>query len=213
MTDHELAQIAWDYLHVGHTPEKSDIILCLGSHDRSVAVRAVELYAENLAPKILFSGGFGRLTKGSFKKSEAESFANAAVAAGVPKKAILLEDKSSNTGENILFSAQLLREKNLQPRSIILVQKPYAERRALATFEAQWPQPQPKFTVTSAQVSFEAYCRIHPERMVINIMVGDVQRIREYPKLGFTTKQYIPDGVWRAFEELVARGYTEHLVQ
>lgn len=44
-------------------------------------------------------------------------------------------------------------------------------------------------------------------------MVGDLQRIKIYPSLGYQIYQEIPDQVWAAYEELVARGYTEHLIE
>jgi len=46
---------------------------------------------------------------------------------------------------------------------------------------------------------------------VINIMVGDLQRIRIYPDKGFQISQDIPDDVWAAYERLVARGFDKHL--
>jgi hypothetical protein len=47
---------------------------------------------------------------------------------------------------------------------------------------------------------------------VINIMVGDLQRIRIYAERGFQIAQDIPDDVWAAYEELVRAGYDQRLV-
>jgi hypothetical protein len=47
---------------------------------------------------------------------------------------------------------------------------------------------------------------------VISIMVGDLQRIREYPARGFQIAQEIPAEVWQAYEELVRAGYDRHLI-
>jgi hypothetical protein len=46
---------------------------------------------------------------------------------------------------------------------------------------------------------------------VINLMVGDLQRIRIYPEKGFQIPQEIPDEVWAAYEKLVAWGFDKHL--
>ena len=51
-----------------------------------------------------------------------------------------------------------------------------------------------------------------PRDLVINIMIGDLQRIRIYPERGFQIPQEIPDDVWRAFEKLVELGYDKHLI-
>ena len=48
---------------------------------------------------------------------------------------------------------------------------------------------------------------------VVGIMVGDLQRIREYPAKGFQIDQEIPEDVWRAYEELVRAGYDRHLLR
>jgi uncharacterized SAM-binding protein YcdF (DUF218 family) len=197
-------------MQVGHTPEPSDLILCLGSRNLSAASRAAELYLQKLAPKILFSGGFGRFTKAHFAKSEAEDFAEVAQSMGVPSANIIVEDASGNTGENIRFSYQLLRASGLAIRSIVLVHVPFMERRTLATFEAQWPKPQPTAYVTSPQVDFDDYFQGFPEQKVVDLMVDSLQRIRRYPKLGFQSEQPIPKEVLDACEQLTACNYTEH---
>jgi uncharacterized SAM-binding protein YcdF (DUF218 family) len=118
------AKIVWDYHLMNHSLEKADCIFVLGSHDRRVAHRAAELYLQGLAPLLIFSGGLGRLTKDSWIEAEADLFARIAIDRGVPEEAILVENKSTNTGENILFTRRLLMKKNLDPQSFILVQKP-----------------------------------------------------------------------------------------
>lgn len=131
---------------------------------------------------------------------------------GVPKKKVLIENKSTNTGENILFTQKLLKEKKLDPQTFIVVQKPYMERRTYATFKKVWPEKE--IIVTSPQISFEDYPneKISKED-VINIMVGDLQRIKLYPKKGFQIPQKIPSSVWAAYEQLVELGYTKHIIK
>ena len=99
----------WDYHHINQPLEESDCILVLGSHDLRVAERGAELYLQELAPILIFSGGLGNLTKEIWEESEADKFATVAQKMGVPKETILIENKSTNTGENILFTQQLLR--------------------------------------------------------------------------------------------------------
>jgi uncharacterized SAM-binding protein YcdF (DUF218 family) len=134
---------------------------------------------------------------------------------GVPRDCIVTENKSTNTGENILFTKQLLADKNIDPRRFILVQKPYMERRSYATFRKLWPDKD--VLVTSPQVSMDEYLRRYSNDAlssddVISIMVGDLQRIRLYPARGFQIPQDIPDEVRDAFDELVAAGYDKHLI-
>lgn len=207
-----LAKIIWDYHHVYQRLRKADCILVLGSHDTRVGEYAADLFLKGYALYIIFSGGLGNLTRGVFQKPEAEIFSEIAVKRGVPAEKILVETKSTNTGENIEFTKKLLEERGLNFNSFILVQKPYMERRTFTTFKKVWPEKD--FVVTSPQISFEDYPNNEiPKEEVINIMVGDLQRIKIYPERGFQIYQKIPAKVWKTYEELVKLGYTKNLVQ
>jgi uncharacterized SAM-binding protein YcdF (DUF218 family) len=207
-----LARQLWEYHHMQHELVKADCILALGSHDLRVADRATELYLQGWAPLVIMSGGLGNLTQNMWTESEADKFARIAIEKGVPADAILVENKSTNTGENILFTQQLLQQKGLDPQDFIVVQKPYMERRSYATFKKHWPNK--NLLVTSPQLAFEEYATADiPMDRVINIMVGDLQRIRFYPAKGFQVYQEIPAEIWDAYERLVQLGFDKHLVK
>jgi uncharacterized SAM-binding protein YcdF (DUF218 family) len=211
----ELAERLWDYHHLNHELERSEVVLVLCSHDTAVAERGAQLYLEGWAPLLVFSGGLGGITKNLWSEPEAELFAKVARGMGVPDPAIFVETRSTNTGENVRFTRQLLAERGLSPRSLILVQKPYMERRAYATFKHYWPEP--RVVVTSPQVSFGEYLKHYSnsaltEDDVVGIMVGDLQRLRLYPEKGFQIPQEIPADVWAAYEELVRAGYDKYLI-
>ena len=205
----------WDYLRLQHALVKADAILVLCSYDTNVAERAAELYLERWAPLLIFAGGRGAITRRLWDEAEAERFARIAVDLGVPREHILVENRSTNTGENVRFTRQLLADQGLDPQTFIVVQKPYMERRSYATFRRQWPDK--ALVVTSPVVSMEEYLRAHVDHPVspdevISVMVGDLQRIRLYPAMGFQIEQEIPDEVWSAFQALVDAGYDEHLI-
>jgi uncharacterized SAM-binding protein YcdF (DUF218 family) len=207
-----LARQLWEYHHMQHELVKADCILALGSHDLRVADRAAELYLQGWAPLVIMSGGLGNLTQNMWTESEADKFARIAIEKGVPADAILVENKSTNTGENILFTQQLLQQKGLDQQNFIVVQKPYMERRSYATFKKHWPNK--NLLVTSPQLAFEEYATADiPMDRVINIMVGDLQRIRFYPAKGFQVYQEIPAEIWDAYEQLVRLGFDKHLVK
>jgi uncharacterized SAM-binding protein YcdF (DUF218 family) len=211
-----LAKRVWEYHRMHHELEASDAILVLCSHDKSVAERGAQLLLDGWAPLLIFSGGLGAITKGLWSEPEADQFARIALQLGVPAEKILVENRSTNTGENVLFTKDLLREKGVDPQRFILVQKPYMERRSYATFRQFWPEKHA--IVTSPQVTFEEYLNKYSNESlskddVIGIMVGDLQRIRIYPSKGFQIPQEIPAEVWSAFEQLVAAGYDKYLVR
>ncbi|MEP7258536.1 MAG: YdcF family protein, partial [Flavitalea sp.] len=75
-----------------------------------------------------------------------------------------------------------------------------------------WPDK--KLSVTSPRLSFYDYPNAEiPMERVINNMVGDLQRIKHYPALGFQIEQYIPGNVWVALERLVELGFDAHLMK
>lgn len=212
----QLASKIWDYLKLNHALAPADAILVLCSHDERVAERSAELYEAGLAPLVIFSGGAGAITKQLWQEPEAERFAQIAIAAGVPKENILTENKSTNTGDNVRFTRQMLEGLGLELKKFLLVQKPYMERRSYATFRKLWPEKE--VLVTSPQIPFEDYLRDYANRAltsadVIGIMVGDLQRIRLYPARGFQIEQEVPADVVAAFDELVAAGFTKYLIQ
>ena len=211
-----LAETLWNYHLMRHEIAAADAILVLCSHDERVAERAAQLFHEGRAPLVIFSGGQGSITRTLWNEPEAERFARIAVDLGVPRENILIEAQSTNTGENIEFTKRLLAERGLDLQQFILVQKPYMERRAFATFRKLWPEKD--VVVTSPQVSFREYVDAYANRAlsvadVVGIMVGDLQRISVYPARGYQIAQEIPDEVWSAFEDLVRAGYDKYLIQ
>lgn len=206
------AELVYSYHHMGMALSPADVIFCLGSIDTRVAVRAAQLFLDGLAPLLVFSGNSGKLTRDVFDKPEAEIFAQIARDMGVPDDKILVEPAATNTGENVRFTYAMLEEKGMLPKSLILVQKPYMERRTFATFKKQWPDETAAITVTSPQLSFAEYPdQGNPRDLVINVMVGDLMRIEKYPALGFQIAQEIPPLVMEAADRLVAAGYNKHL--
>jgi len=209
MNEEQAVELIWDFHQMHHELQTADMIWVLGSHDLRVADRAAELWHKGLAPIVVMSGGFGNFTEGVFAKSEAELFADRAVELGVPEDAILIEGESTNTGENVSFTRDLLEKANLIVRTAIAIQKPYMERRTYGTIAKQWEELD--FKVTSPQLSYEEYCNEEiPAEKVISIMVGDLQRIMEYPKRGFMIEQVVPEEVIGALDLLIEKGYTEH---
>jgi uncharacterized SAM-binding protein YcdF (DUF218 family) len=206
----EAIQRVWDYHQLHHELTAADAIFALGSHDLRVAERAAELFHQGMAPLVICSGGYGNFTRNLFSEPEADLLARILQERGVPAAAILIESRSTNTGENILFTRQLLAARGLSVRSLIAVQKPYMERRAYATIRRQWPEV--RVQIASPRLSFEEYCAAIPCDTVINIMVGDLQRIIVYPRHGFMIPQEVPADVLAAFHLLVAAGYCHHLL-
>lgn len=211
----ELVQIIWDYMLVGHKLRKSECIFVLGSYDVRVADYAVDLYKQGYAPYLIFSGGViqqNDMLNVYWDETEADYFANLAIAQGVPADNVLIENQASNTGENFTCTTTLLNELGLDFDSFILVQKPFMERRVLATGLKLWSDKQ--FVVTSPPIECQDYLNgVLPKDGLIQYIVGDFQRVKLYGENGFQAPQSIPVAAWDAFEQLVALGYDQHLAR
>jgi len=211
-----LVETVWNYHQLHQDVTNADAILVLCSHDLIVAERGTELFLEGRAPLLIFAGGSGAMTRELWSEPEADVFARIAIERGVPADRILREGRSTNTGENVQFTRQLLAERGLDPQSFIVVQKPYMERRSFATFRKVWPEK--TVTVTSPRITLDDYLTRYSHGSltpddVIDIMVGDLQRIHLYPARGFQIAQDIPSDVWAAYEGLVKAGYDRRLVE
>ena len=86
--------------------------------------------------------------------------------------------------------------------------------RTYATFKKQWPDPCTEVRVTSPQIPYEDYPNdFLTKDDILHTMVGDLQRIIEYPKQGFQIEQEVPKDVLEAMEQLIVAGYTNHLMK
>lgn len=213
MKDHLLyAKNIWNYLAQAYPVKPSDFMLVLGSSDLNVARYAARFWMKKFVDYVVISGGLGKLTKSMWLVSEASKFAQIMVESGVPEAKILLEEKATNTGENIVNSKKIITSLGLSCETGILITKPYMNRRAFNTAAKQWPEVD--WTVSSENIDFESYLRKQADpNKFINIMVGDLQRIKIYADKGFQVEEHIPENVWESFCMLVHLGFDEYLVK
>ena len=205
---HRSIDTLWNFMSMGHKVEPSDCIFVLCSNDTRVAEYAAELYQQKVAPYIVFSGGVGRFTEGSFERSEAETFAAIARDYGVPDSDIVIEKHSTNTGENVRFTHERLTELGLSPKKLTLVQKPFMEKRTYATFSKQWPGETTEITVTSKWQDWVDYFNEElPLDMVLGALVADFERIKSYPAKGFQIEMPIPEEVDHAYQAIKKLGF------
>ena len=209
-------QELWDYLYMEHPLRQADVIIGFGSYDKSTAARAASLYKAGWAPVLLFTGYLGKGTAALFPKPEAEVYADIAMGEGVPKDAILIEGKATNTSENISFARSLLEEKGIAPKRIIAVHKPYMARRVFAALKKQWPGVEvilaPADTSLRDHLAGMAADGVQ-ESEIINSIVGDFLRMDSYARLGWQIPQDIPTKAAAACESLVKMGYDKYAVE
>lgn len=116
-----------DILTVDSGEVKADSIIILGGGSHERPLRAVELFKEKAAPRIIISG-----------EGDDEINRELLLQAGIPAAAVQIEGKSQSTRENAEFTIKLLRAEKIH--SAILVTSWYHSRRALKTFEHFAPE-------------------------------------------------------------------------
>jgi DUF218 domain-containing protein len=210
----EPLDIAWNYMRLVHPPVASAAIIALGSFDPVVAIHAAALWKAGLAPVIIMSGGIhfrAGLPGYEQRQTEAEVFADIAISEGVDARAIILENKSRNTGENFQFSKDVFAFSGLDGSRILVVAKPYMTRRGFATGRSIWPMMEIRMQCESCEC--EAYFARQPDpEFLLHALVGDLHRIIVYPRLGFQAEQVVPIEVIEALQSLVSQGYGSRLV-
>lgn len=205
-------KVIWDYLVLNQDYEPSDVILGCGCFNTDIPVYCAELFKNGYGRKILFSGGLGKITQQYFNKSEAEVYRDIAIDAGISADDILLETKSTNTGDNFLFSKDILMM--LDAHKVLIVHKPYSERRTLSTAKASIPDIQ--FFITSPPLTFEEYLTWMQSdwelfQNQVSLMVGDVQRCMIYPEFGWMQKEEVPLDVMDAYSFLKEQGFEDYV--
>jgi uncharacterized SAM-binding protein YcdF (DUF218 family) len=178
----EIAEI--DAKHFVKTPIKpADLLFVFGTRE-DVAQRVDEasrLWREGFFRWSIVSGG---VTPGS-RLSECEIIKAAMVARGVPSQNILEEHRSTNTGENVIFSLPIIDAalglKNI--RSVICLGNTWTARRYPMTLHRYWPEVE-KMLITVD--SFETpRSRWHTDPVFRKRILREWDKIEPYKAKGF----------------------------
>ncbi|MCX4507230.1 YdcF family protein [Streptomyces anulatus] len=209
--DWEDARRIWSYHQMGHTLQPCSVAIGLGSHDLGVADTSVDLYKRGMVPLLLFTGATSPTTRKRMPRGEAVHYRERALELGVPSAAVLVESRARNTGENIRFSREVLKEEGVEVTSVLLISKPYEERRAYATARKLWPEVE--IVSASTPMTLDEYVDcIGDARLVIDMLMGALQRLMIYPDQGFMISQPVPTDVSEAYQRLRQAGFTSRLV-
>ncbi|MFD8891020.1 YdcF family protein [Streptomyces sp. NPDC059566] len=205
------AELIWDFHQMHHEPRPCSVAVGLGSHDLGVADTTVDLYRRGMAPLIVFTGATSPTTRARMPRGEAVHYRERALELGVPPEAVLVEPNARNTGENIQLTRALLEGASCTVESVLLISKPYEERRAYATARKLWPEV--RVISASTPMTFMEYVNSIGDPMrVINMLVGALQRLQLYPAQGFMIRMPVPDPALAAYQRLRDEGFTSRLI-
>ncbi|MEU0040504.1 YdcF family protein, partial [Streptomyces sp. NPDC006333] len=166
---------------------------------------------QGMAPVIVFTGATSPTTRSRMPRGEAVHYRERALQLGVPDSAVFVEPRATNTGENIEFTKTLLAEAGIAVSAVLLVSKPYEERRSYAMMRKLWADVE--VVCASTPMSLETYAgSIGDAHMVLDMIVGALQRVLIFPGWGLAIEQDVPDAVVAAYERLCAEGFTGRLL-
>lgn len=188
---------------------KVDLIIGFGHFDFNIPRQCAHLYQKGGAKKILFTGGRGA---GTADLEEAEAIAFREVLANefpqIPDGDIILESKSTNTGENILLSAAMLKARDERfsfdngISSIIAVASPYRQRRVWRTLQKHMPQL--KVYNKPPETTFESEMELFDSKGedFIQLLIGEVKRIMSYPDKGYMLYDDLPERIYNLYTSI-----------
>ncbi|AGS71174.1 YdcF family protein [Streptomyces collinus] len=207
----EDARLLWNYHRMHHDLRPCSVAVGLGSHDLGVADVTAELYHQGMAPVIVFTGATSPTTRARMPRGEAVQYRERVLELGVPDSAVILEPRATNTGENIEFTKAVLADAGVEVTSVLLVSKPYEERRSYAMMRKLWAEVD--VVCASTPMELKEYAdSIGDARMVIDMIVGALQRVLVFPGWDLAIEQAVPDTVVAAYERLCTEGFTSRLL-
>ncbi len=184
-------------------PEPADAILGFGMFDLTLPVFCGELFARGLARHVVFTGGIGAGT-GDLGQPEADAWRGALLRAypDFPHENLILENRSTNTAENIDFTAALL-GRNFPTlafgtglRTALVVASPSRLRRVKLTLQHLQPALHitrclpPKTTFEREHALYESQGHDY-----FGHLAGELDRIVTYPARGWIASEPLPPAI------------------
>ena len=177
-----------DLVFLEDIPEKSDIIFIPGSGFGALARTAARLYHQGMAPLILPSGRYGKLT-GRFEGSkdtppifpkrryptEWAFMKDILIQEGVSEKDILKEDLATYTYENAIYSRQVTDACGLTIKKAILCCQAYHARRCRLYYEILYPDT--RFYVCPTNTLGITRENWYSSQEKIDIVLGELSRL------------------------------------
>jgi hypothetical protein len=204
-------RVVLNYLaEVDALPERAaDAVLGFGMFDVSLASFCGDLASQRFARRVILIGGIGAGTA-DLGQPEADAWKEQLVRTHpeIPAVAIITENKSTNTAENIAFTAALLGEKFPELafgrgiKSVLVVASPSRLRRVKLTLQLM--QPALRVTRRLPRVSFDREYALYQSKGLnyCEHLLGELDRLVDYPQRGWIASEPLPPEIQAARETL-----------
>lgn len=150
MTNKIISDIS-DYIFVSDEPQKVDAIFLPGGSFPEQPEYAAELYHKGFAKWLIPSGGvsvkLGRwqgvrskadIYNGDYK-SDCEFFTDVLLKNGVPRSAIIGENRSGHTRDNAFLSREVVDKAGIEIKTAMIICKAFHARRCLMLYQMAFP--------------------------------------------------------------------------
>lgn len=211
-TTHQLvlARELFAYLYLASPNiRRADVIIGFGHFDLSIPRHCGELYIQGYAERIIFTGGIGSGTA-DLDQPEAQAFLKELCRSypDILTEAVILENASANTSENIQFTRKKLEREfpdftfGREIRSAILVANAYRQRRVWLTCRKQLTTI--TFINAPPNTTFEREYGLFTDKglELPELLIGEVERFERYAEAGYIVAEPLPDDVYQRYVEL-----------
>lgn len=191
--------------------DPADVVIGFGTFDLALAEFCGELHVRGLARRIIFTGGIGAGTA-DLGQPEADAWMARLVRThpGVPRDAVMLENRSTNTAENIRFTTELLTRDfpefafGVGLRTALIVAAPARLRRVQLTLRQLVPELQ--VTRCLPRADYEREHAMHESKGIAFLphLCGELDRIVDYPARGWIASEPLPSEIADAHHVLRA---------
>lgn len=204
MKNEELASVLYSFLAAQPVAPKdlqpADAIFVFGHNDPRPAEHAALLFQMKRAPIVLVSGGVGPRTELTpAYSSEADYYGAILLAGGVPKTNVILEDKATNTLENVIFGMSRLTASMSNPSRIIVVSVAPLLLRSELTLRRHFPQ------ISIQKSAPDMMWDWIEDRKKMERLCGEIERLDRYAAQGDIARAHIPVGTAEVYRLLRKR--------
>jgi uncharacterized SAM-binding protein YcdF (DUF218 family) len=174
--------------HVALFPTKYALVFGTRHGVSAFVEDILSLYGQGYFKSLIISGGITRQEA----SSEAGTIFQALVKRGISEDRIVLEDKATNSGENVLFSRAKVRD--LDITEILLIGKISSKRRYIMAVRKQWPEIR---RICCYGVNYFSCAEEYwwKDREFRKRVISECRKIRSYIQKEFISDISIIDGV------------------
>jgi hypothetical protein len=186
-----------------------DAVIGFGVFDLTLPRFCGDLYISGCVRRIIFTGGVGA-GSADLGQPEADAWCAELLRAhpGIPRGHIILENLSTNTGENVRFTTELLARKhpNLSLgrgiKTVIVVASPSRLRRVRLTLQHRHPQLH--ILGRHPGASFEEELALYAGKGIdlVAHLAGELDRIVDYAARGWILPEPLPPPIAAAHQVL-----------